>query len=753
MKRPLRVLIVEDSRDDVCLMVHALRAAGLEPVFRQVDSAAATRTALEQESWDIVLCDHSLPGLRAEATLSLIRKFDSELPLLIVSGSIGEEKAAELMRAGAADVLLKQNVGSRLAFAVERELTSALARAAAAEHEQRFRDIAEVSGDWIWESDTDYRFSFYSGHGHDGFPLPSEFGLGKTRWELAGADPDRDERWKRHKADLDAHRPFRGFRYSLKTPSGMTLHLAVSGKPVFDEKHRFCGYRGTATDETAVREAQHRAEQAEALLRDAVDSISEGFVIYDEEDRFFICNETYRRMYPESAELMVPGTRFEDILRVGVANGQYADAAGREEEWLAERMHQHRELKGSIEVRLRDGRYVLVTERRMQNSWTAGLRIDITALKQREAKIRRLVDANIVGIFLWELEGQIIEANDAFLRIVGYDREDLVAGRMRWTDLTPSEWRDRDAQRWVPELNISGSLQPFEKEYFRKDGSRVPVLLGAATFEHNSNQGVAFVLDLTERKRAEAEARESERRYHGVQMELAHANRVATLGELTASIAHEVNQPIAAAVTNAEAALRFLGGQVTDLNEIRQIFIDIVKDGSRAGEVIGRIRDLIKKVPPRRDRLEINGAIREVIELTRGEAVKNCVSVQTQLAEGLPLIEGDRVELQQVILNLIINAVQAMSGTSEGARELLVTTGQPEPNGVLVAVKDSGPGLTPDRLKRVFDSFYTTKPGGLGLGLSICRSIIDAHGGRLWAEANVPHGATFQFAMPARRDG
>src|ERR1700730_14275884 len=267
MKRPLRVLVVEDSRDDVCLMVHALRAAGLEPVVRQVDSAAATQTALEQESWDIVLCDHSLPGLGAEATLSLVRKFDSELPLLIVSGSIGEEKGAELMRAGAADVLLKQNVGSRLALAVERELTSALARADAAEHEQRFRDIAEVSGDWIWESDTDYRFSFYSGHGHDSFPLPPEVGLGKTRWELAGADPDRDERWKRHKADLDAHRPFRGFRYSLTTPSGMTLHLAVSGKPVFDEKHRFCGYRGTATDETAVREAQHRAEQAEALLR------------------------------------------------------------------------------------------------------------------------------------------------------------------------------------------------------------------------------------------------------------------------------------------------------------------------------------------------------------------------------------------------------------------------------------------------------------------------------------------------------
>jgi C4-dicarboxylate-specific signal transduction histidine kinase len=224
------------------------------------------------------------------------------------------------------------------------------------------------------------------------------------------------------------------------------------------------------------------------------------------------------------------------------------------------------------------------------------------------------------------------------------------------------------------------------------------------------------------------------------------------MGQLTASIAHEVNQPIAATVTNAEAALRFLGAQEVNPNEIRQILDDIVKDGARAGEVIGRIRDLIKKAPPRRDRLDINGAIRQVVELTRGEAVKNGVLVQTQLADGLTLIQGNRVELQQVLLNLIINAIEAMSATGQGARELLITTGQAEPNGVLVAVTDSGPGLPADGLERLFDSFYTTKPGGLGLGLSICRSIIEAHGGRLWASANTPRGAIFQFTVPAHPD-
>jgi C4-dicarboxylate-specific signal transduction histidine kinase len=256
---------------------------------------------------------------------------------------------------------------------------------------------------------------------------------------------------------------------------------------------------------------------------------------------------------------------------------------------------------------------------------------------------------------------------------------------------------------------------------------------------------------MTEREQAEAEAREIERRYREVEMELAHANRVATVGQFTASIAHEVNQPIGATLTNAQAALRFLDRRPPDLDEVRQALADIVKDSDRAGDIIGRIRDLIKKAPPRKDRLDINEAIHEVIELTRAEAVKNSVSVQMQLAEGLPLIEGDRVELQQVILNLIVNAVEAMSETSAGARELLITTVQPKPNGVLVAVKDSGPGLALT-IERVFDPFYTTKPSGLGLGLSICRSIIEAHGGRLWGEANLPRGAVFQFAVPAQGD-
>ncbi len=662
------------------------------------------------------------------------------------------------------------------------------------------------------------------------------------------------------------------------------------------------------------------------------------------------------------------------------------------------------------------------------------------ALREREAKIRRLVDSNIIGIFIWDFDGRVLEANDEFLRMVNYDREDLVAGRIRWADLTPPDWRDRNNAR-IEQQKGSGRFEPFEKEFTRKDGSRVPILIGGATFEEGGSQGVAFVLDLTERKRAEerlrvqhmvalilaeaatieeatprilramgeclgwdvgalwrvdreaealrcvelwhkasievpefervsreltfvpglglpgrvwsslepeyvpdvvpdenfprgpiaereglhaafgfpillrgevlgvieffsreirqpdqellnmlatigsqigqfiermraedalreseakfrdyaetasdwfweigpdykftlltenafrsnsadrigtfcwyhaldletepekwrlvwatldlrkafrdfayctvdgsgspmyvrvsgkpvfdangefrgyrgtgtdvtplrtveAEARENERRYREAQLELAHANRISTMGQLTASITHEVNQPITAAVTYALAARRFLSAEPPNFREVDDALSLIVKEGNRAGEVVGRIRALIKKAPARKDAVAINDAILEVIALARTEAANNSVSVRTLLAEGLPRVQGDRVQLQQVLLNLIINAIEAMRDVGEEERELLISS-RNGPDGVSVEVRDSGPGFTPETLDRVFEAFYTTKPGGLGLGLSICRSIIEAHNGRLWASPNVPRGAIFCFIAPA----
>jgi signal transduction histidine kinase len=265
-----------------------------------------------------------------------------------------------------------------------------------------------------------------------------------------------------------------------------------------------------------------------------------------------------------------------------------------------------------------------------------------------------------------------------------------------------------------------------------------------------TDRQIDLVTDFAAQATIALESTRRERQYREAQMALAHANRIATMGQLSASITHEVNQPITAAVTYALAARRWLSAEPPDFGEVSEALAGIIKEGNRASDVIGRIRALIKKAPPRKDVVFINDAILEVVALTRTEAANNGVLVRTQLAEGLPPVQGDRVQLQQVMVNLIVNAVQAMSGIGEGVRELQISIDAvPSEGGVRVGVRDTGPGLSPESLPRLFEPFYTTKPDGMGMGLSICRSIIEAHGGRLWATRCEPRGALFQFTIPA----
>ena len=224
--------------------------------------------------------------------------------------------------------------------------------------------------------------------------------------------------------------------------------------------------------------------------------------------------------------------------------------------------------------------------------------------------------------------------------------------------------------------------------------------------------------------------------------------RVNMMGELAASLAHEITQPIASARNNALAALNFLNHQPPDLGEIREALGCLVDDTDRAGDLIDRIREHIKKASPRKEYFDLNEAIHEGIVLARSAIIENGVSVQTRLADGLFPIQGDRVQVQQVMLNLVLNAIDAMGAIDPGARDLVISTAQTKTGGALVAVRDSGPGIDPEHRERVFNAFYTTKSRGTGMGLSICRSIIDAHGGWLWAEANEPRGAVFQFTLP-----
>ena len=304
----------------------------------------------------------------------------------------------------------------------------------------------------------------------------------------------------------------------------------------------------------------------------------------------------------------------------------------------------------------------------------------------------------------------------------------------------------------LPEIKadlIRNSHWEGELLHTRRDGSVVVVASRWALQRDEQGNPVAVLEtnnDITERKRAEEALQK-------VQTELTHVTRVMTLGELTASIAHEVNQPLAAIVTNGNACLRWLAGATPNFSEARQAVERIIKDSYRASEVISRIRTLVKKTPPRNDWVDLNEVIVEVLALAQNEARRNHVSVKRQLKQDLPRVRGDRVQLQQVVLNLIMNGLEAIARNKDGARQLSISSDTGDGDNVIVAVRDSGEGLDPVNLERVFDAFYTTKPEGMGMGLAISRTIIESHGGRLWAAANSPKGAVFQFTLSTKADG
>jgi PAS domain S-box-containing protein len=493
--------------------------------------------------------------------------------------------------------------------------------------------------------------------------------------------------------------------------------------------------------------------------------------------------------------------------------------------------------------------------------------------KGLEAKIRRLVEANVVGIVMWNLEGAITGANEAFLRMVQYDREDLSSGRVRWTDLTLAEWRGYD-EGAIAELKATGIFQPYEKEFFRKDGGRVPILIGGALFEGSRNEGVAFVLDLSEQKRAERALRRSEaflaegqhlgqigsfswrvatdeitwsaelyRIYElemGVPMtlelirsrvhpedisliekmkmvhqvregghdfewhyrllmpdhsikymhavahatrdqdgqleyiasvqdvtarrlaeeardkarsELAYVAKLMSLGTLAASIAHEVNQPLSGIITNANTCLRMLAADPPNVEGARETAQRTIRDGNRASEVITRLRALFSKKDVATESVNLNDAALEVIALSLADLQKNGVVLRPELADDLPLVTGDRVQLQQVILNLLRNGSDAMSAVEDRPRQLVIRTEEEEGGHVRLTVQDAGMGVEPDGADRLFQPFYTTKSGGMGIGLSVSRSIIESHHGRLWATVNDGPGAAFSFSIPRAPDG
>ena len=363
-------------------------------------------------------------------------------------------------------------------------------------------------------------------------------------------------------------------------------------------------------------------------------------------------------------------------------------------------------------------------------------------LRESEEQWKAVFENNPVMYFMVDAAGTILSVNPFGAEQLGYRVEELIG--------QPVQSVFHEADREVVQRNAAicfeqpGRPLSWELRKARKNGEMIWVRETArATLINNRPVLLIVCEDISEARRTAEALRE-------VQTELAHANRVASLGQLTASIAHEINQPITAALSSGSAALRWL--DQGDPEAARRSIERAIRDVTRVADVISGVRTLVRKAAPRTESFDMNEAIREVMVITHGEAAKHGISVESQLAEGLPPIEGVRVRVQQVILNLVMNAIEAMSGVGEGPRELLIKSEKPGPDSVLVAVQDSGPGLDPATADRAFEAFYTTKPEGLGIGLSICRSIVEAHGGTLAVSANVQRGAIFQVRLPMRGD-
>ncbi len=360
-------------------------------------------------------------------------------------------------------------------------------------------------------------------------------------------------------------------------------------------------------------------------------------------------------------------------------------------------------------------------------------------LRETQRLIQAIFDNSSAVIHVKDLDGRFLLVNRKFEEVAGLQSQEIL-GKTSF-DLFPlngSAYHAGDCQ-----LIETGGASETEEVLRTDRGDRVFLTTKSLLSDERGEPYALFGIsaEITERKKAESDLRE-------MQAELAHLNRVMTVGELTASIAHEINQPLAAILMNGNAALRWLALEPPNLAKARDSAELIIRDGDRASQVIARIRALLKKSPPSKTLLDVNEFVNEVVGLTQSEIVRNTVRLSVEFADDLPRVPGDRIQLQQVLLNLIVNAVEAMLTIEDRPRALLITTGSCIDADVRIAVSDNGPGIDPQTANHLFDAFSTTKPDGMGMGLAISRSIIEAHGGRLWTEANNEVGATFQFTLP-----
>jgi len=608
--------------------------------------------------------------------------------------------------------------------------------------EERFRDYAETASDWLWETGPDHKLAQLTANAFGSSPSAR---LGTAAWERALDIETEPEKWRAIRATMDSHKPFRDFVYLAPGDDGPPIYVRASGKPVFASNGEFRGYRGTGTDVTEIVRAQEALLESERNTRLIVDSIPGLVGILDANGDIEAVNRQILQYYGKTLEelrkhwpdLVHPPDlpRVIEVLTQSIASGEPFEVEFRARRfdgvyrWLQNRGFPLRDANNRV-VRWYN-LLIDIDERKRAEE----------ALRESEQSLRSVIDGIAGLVAVAAPNGELETVNRQVLEYFGRPAEEL----KNWgtIDIVHPEDLPRVLEIFKHSI-AAGNPFHYETRLSRFDGEYRWFDARFAPIRDDAGQIVRWYVLLTDiEDRTQAQARLQQ-----MQADFARMNRVSMMGELAASLSHEITQPIASARNNARAALNFLDKQSPDFREAKEALGCVVGDADRAGEIIARMRDQIRKAPPRKDHFDLNAAISEVLALARSALIRNEVAVQTQLADQMTSIHGDRVQLQQVLLNLILNAVEAMGSVAKGERELSIST-EHDRLGILVTVRDSGPGINPTHLERIFEAFYTTKAGGTGLGLSICRSIIDAHGGRLWAEANESCGATIRFTLPS----
>lgn len=612
--------------------------------------------------------------------------------------------------------------------------------------EERFRALMQFSSDVYWETDAMHRFSRREVSDRLGGAVVPAAMIGKTPWEIPYLAPD-EETWIKHRATLDAHLPFRDFEIARPSATGGTRYFSVSGVPAFDASGRFVGYWGIGRDITKRKSVEAELRASEERFRTFVDRATDAFYLLDERVRIVDVNrQACAALGWSRDELIGMHPREFDAGLDDTSIGRINQRVGAGETITFETRHRRKD--GSVfPVEVRTG-----TFERGGKRFHLALARDISErqladeeLRATEARFRTLVEAAADSFMLHAADSTVIDVNRQACENLGYSRHELIG-------MKPSDFDvdlDAKAMQRVAERISPGEIITIETHHRRKDGTVFPVELRLRqVLQGGQRLTISLARDITERKRVE----EERERRRLLEIELARVSRLTTLGELTASIAHEVSQPLGGMVASAGACARWLAAEPPAIAEAHAALANIVADGKRARDVIARIRALSRRQALRQDPLDINYKIAEVLALTEHELRRHGIVLRKDLARTLPRVTGDPVQLQQVLLNLIMNAIDAMHAVHDRPRELTIVSRADGSDRVLVEVRDSGIGLDPQRTEQLFEAFYTTKPEGIGIGLSISRSIIEAHGGRLWANANALHGAVFSFALPVAEE-